>query len=135
MSNRQDDLRALVHDLRGRVIPRTDPFAADSLRSGHCWHDPIYDKAADAIERLAGEALERELTITTELWGHPVGHVHAALNFLEEHTGTTIIPAAIRRLELVLRGQRDLIVDQAKRLAAQNPEARPSGAQLERQDT
>lgn len=53
----------------------------------------------------------------THLWGQPISEMRHALEFLEQHTGTTNIRAAVKRLTLVLQGQRDLIKSQAQKLA------------------
>lgn len=79
--------------------------SADALREQR---DHARDYA-DSLARDKGPTL-------THLWGQPVAEMRHALEFLEQHAGTTEIRAATKRLSLVLKGQRELIASQAKLL-------------------
>jgi predicted RNase H-like nuclease (RuvC/YqgF family) len=78
-------------------------------------------------------ALNKGPTLT-HLWGQPVSEMRHALEFLEQHTGTTEIRASVKRLTLALKGQRDLIAEQSfknGKLEAENAELRREWASLQ----
>lgn len=96
--------------------------------------DRIAAALARAAEDAANEERERCALVPTEIWGHPIAAIRDALRFLEEHTGTTVIRASLKRLGDALRGQRAVIVAKEKelaelrsRLAAPRSPAAPEG--------
>ncbi len=81
--------------------------------------DPLGLEAAEAIKALLfdlAKAKSKCDATLTHLWGQPVSEMRHALEFLEQHAGTTDIRASVKRLTLILKGQRDLIAQQQAEL-------------------
>lgn len=112
-----------------------EALVAELLDLSRCDTDALMDRASAAITRLAKENEElRGGPTMTHLWGQPVAEMRHALEFLEQHTGTAEIRASVKRLTLVLRGQRDLIAEQSAKLGkleAENAELRQEWAGLQ----